>query len=199
MDHIPADRLDRLYDKRGHMRSRIGDYSMFYKQGWARIIIGLPFIGLGGLVILGWSRGEPADSWPLLCGGWIVGLIFILDGLRILNFIPTSDVTPPAAYPEDASVRAMLKRAGPYRGDVNALGLGPRIPDGTVYHMTAPTGQKNQWGEPIEVTAFCDRNANLTGIEYHIHDLPVVDRGGGFMFDENGNSYDGPYLPGGDE
>lgn len=199
MDFIPEDRRDRLVDKRGRPRSRIGDYSMLYRHGWARIIIGLPFMALGGLVILGWSRGEPADSWPLLCGGWIVGLIFILDGVSTLRFIPDCDVPPPAAYPEDESVRAMLKRAGPYRGDVNQLALGPRIPSGSVWSMTAPTGQVNQWGEPIEVTAAFNRNADLMMVEYHIRDIPLVDRGGGFMYDENGNPYDGTYLPGGDE
>ncbi len=196
MDFIPEDRRDRLIDGRGKPRKRIGDYSMLYRHGWARIIIGLPGMGLGALVILGWTRGEPGDSWPLLACGWIFGLIFILDGLATLRFIPDSDVSAPAAYPDMESVRSMLQRAGPYRGEMSALSLGPRIPNGSVYHMTAPTGQVNQWGEPIEVTAAFDREANFMGIEYHIHDLPVVDRGGGFMDDSSGGEDLGNYLDG---
>lgn len=194
MDHIPADRIDRLYDKHGKPRQRIGDYTPLYRHGWARIVIGLPFLALGALVILGWTRGEPADSWPLLCGGWIVGLVFVLDGLRTLGMIPAHDVPPPAVYPESESVRAGLKRAGPYRGDPRDLGLGARSPDGTVWSMTAPTGQVNQWGEPIEVTASFNRNGNLLDVQYHLQDIPLVDRGGGFLDESN---YD--LLPGGEQ
>jgi len=179
MNYIPADRIDRLIDKRtGKPRKRIGDYTPLYRHGWARIIIGLPFMALGALVIYGWIKGEPADSWPLLCGGWVVGLVFIADGLRTLGMIPTRDVPPPPVYPESESVRSALKRAGQYRGDVNTLAPGARSPDGTVWSMTAPTGQTNQWGEPVEVTASFNRNGEPIDIQYHLQDIPVLDRGG---------------------
>lgn len=194
MSHIPADRQARLYDKRGKPRKRIGDYSPLYTQGLARILLALPGLFVGALVILGWTRGEPADSWPMLCGGWFWGLIVGLDGVRLLGMIPSSDVPPPAAYPEPEHVRAMLTRAGKFQGDMNTLGLGAHSPQGTIWSMTQSTGQVNQWGEPVQVTASFNRNADFLGIEYHLQDIPLVDRGGGFLDDAN---YD--LLPGGNE
>jgi hypothetical protein len=191
MEYIPEDRRDRLYDSQNRPRKRIGDYGLLYRHGWARIVISLPFLGLGALVILGWTRGEPADSWPLLCGGWVVGLVFLLDGLRTLGMIPTSDVPPPPAYPEPEHVWAMLQRAGQFHGDVGTLGLGARSPQGTTWSMTRPTGEVNQWGEPIEATASFNRNGDLLGVDFHLPDIPLLDRGGEYSDDFGGYLTDG--------
>lgn len=209
MEHIPYDRRNRLVDGKGRPRKRIGDYTPLYTQGWARILLALPGLGLGALVILGWLRGEPADSWLLLCGGWGWALVVGLDGIRLLGMIPSEDVPPQAAYPEPEHVRAMLTRAGKFQGDMNALGLGAHSPQGTTWSMTQSTGQVNQWGEPVQVTANFNRDAEFLGVEFHLQDIPLVDRGGGFLDDAGGgdtssylDGYQDGYqdaLPGGDQ
>jgi hypothetical protein len=188
MNHIPADRQERLYTKNGAPAKRIGDYGLMERHGWARIILSLPFLGLAGLTVMSISRGEPADSWPLLCGGLCVGMVFLLDGIRTLGMIPTHDVSAPAWYPEPGDVMENLQKIGPYRGDVDALPAGYRSPAGAISSFTQTTGQRNAGGENVEVTAFFDRNGVPLEVQFHVQDIPLLDRSGQWNFDDNGGT-----------
>jgi hypothetical protein len=152
------------------MRNQPEGDALLGRHGGCRIFIGLPCLGLAALVIYGWTQGEPANSWPLLCGVLVAGLVFLLDGLRLLRMIPGKEQPATQWMPDESYVDSMLMRAGPARGNLDKLPFGARNKPGTSYSRTIQTGQVTRGGEIVEVTACFDRRGNLLGVEYHLQD-----------------------------
>jgi hypothetical protein len=152
------------------MRNQPEGDALLGRHGGCRIFIGLPCLGLAALVIYGWTQGEPANSWPLLCGGLVAGLVFLLDGLRLLRMIPGKEQPATQWMPDESYVDSMLMRAGPARGNLDKLPFGARHKPGTSYSRTIQTGQMTRGGEIVEVTACFGRDGKLLGVEYHLQD-----------------------------